>query len=425
MLYSQDTSNLLSYGENNYQPHYQPILEVTNCNIIGYEVLGRFYFPEKNEYRSLGYQFHNPELDAIRLIQIDRLIREKAIRHLKDSGLRTKLFLNMMPNFLSMIHTGDVLDLKRIHVLNLIEKYDIPPSEVVLEITEDKFDGNIEKLLSIVNVFKDYGFKIAVDDLGVGFSNLERIGYIHPDIMKVDIKIMRESLNRRSFKNVLSAIADMSQKLGSDLLFEGIETEEELHLALSMGANLLQGFYFSRPQVEFQDKKQFTRTLRDTLEKFSGLRFMELLEEFQKGQSVIDSLGEKLEALRHNGKEDLPLVLHLMLSELPTEILSVFACDIFGYQITPTYFRVHPGEEWDSDLTEIGNNYAWRPFFIRHKAKVVQNSAKWTVTEPMYDMDLHKQVVIFTYTLRDNYILVIKMDWETEGLGQKIEDRRQ
>ncbi|AXX16765.1 diguanylate phosphodiesterase [Leptospira borgpetersenii serovar Ceylonica] len=47
MLYSQDKSNLLSYGENYYQPHYQPILEVTNCNIIGYEVLGRFYFPEK------------------------------------------------------------------------------------------------------------------------------------------------------------------------------------------------------------------------------------------------------------------------------------------------------------------------------------------------------------------------------------------
>lgn len=261
MLYSQDKSNLLSYGENYYQPHYQPILEVTNCNIIGYEVLGRFYFPEKNEYRSLGYQFHNPELDTIRLIQIDRLIREKAIRHLKDSGIRTKLFLNMMPNFLSMIHTGDVLDLKRLHVLNLMEKYDISPSEVVLEITEDKFDGNIEKLLSIVNVFKDYGFKIAVDDLGVGFSNLERIGYIHPDIMKVDIKIMRESLNRRSFKNVLSAIADMSQKLGSDLLFEGIETEEELHLALSMGANLLQGFYFSKPQVEFQDKNNSTEHL--------------------------------------------------------------------------------------------------------------------------------------------------------------------
>ncbi len=174
MLYSQDKSNLLSYGENYYQPHYQPILEVTNCNIIGYEVLGRFYFPEKNEYRSLGYQFHNPELDTIRLIQIDRLIREKAIRHLKDSGVKTKLFLNMMPNFLSMIHTGDVLDLKRLHVLNLMEKYDISPSEVVLEITEDKFDGSIEKLLSIVNVFKDYGFKIAVDDLGVGFSNLER-----------------------------------------------------------------------------------------------------------------------------------------------------------------------------------------------------------------------------------------------------------
>nr|WP_243401766.1 EAL domain-containing protein [Leptospira ellisii] len=273
----------------------------------------------------------------------------------------------------------------------------------------DTIIKQVRVLEHLVNEFSDFARMPAPKLIN---QNLERIGYIHPDIMKVDIKIMRESLNRRSFKNVLSAIADMSQKLGSDLLFEGIETEEELHLALSMGANLLQGFYFSRPQGEFQDKKQFNRTLRDTLEKFSGLRFMELLEEFQKGQSVIDALGEKLDSLRHNGKEDLPFVLHLMLGDLPPEILSVFACDIFGYQMTPTYFRSHPGEDWDSDLTEIGNNYAWRPFFIRHKAKVVQSGAKWTVTEPMYDMDLHKQVVVFTYTLRDNYILVIKMDWE-------------
>ncbi|PJZ73153.1 histidine kinase, partial [Leptospira perolatii] len=339
MLVEPETHQILSLGEGYYSPHYQPILDVGNRNIIGYEVLGRVFSSETRDYRSLGYHFHNPNTDAVRLVHIDRIIREKAIKHLKETGLKTRIFLNMMPNFLSMVYTGEVLDIKRLHILHLIEKYDVNPADVVLEITEDKFEGNVEKLLYIVSIFRERGIKIAVDDLGVGFSNLERIGYIHPDIIKVDIKIMRESLNRRSFKNVLAAISEMSQRLGSQLLFEGVETEEELYLALSMGANLLQGFYFSKPTLEFQDKKRFNKTLKDSLEKFSGLRFLEILENLKRERGFTDNFCSQFDRISHLEADGMTKGLEDILTALPPEANSILVCDMAGYQVTPTFKR--------------------------------------------------------------------------------------
>ncbi|TGK12323.1 EAL domain-containing protein [Leptospira fletcheri] len=413
MLVEQEYHQILSLGEGYYSPHYQPILDVGNRNIIGYEVLGRALAPESQEYHSLGYHFHNPETDTVRLVHIDRIIREKAIKHLKDTGLKTKMFLNMMPNFLSMVYSGEVLDIKRLHVLHLIEKYEINPADIVLEITEDKFEGNIEKLLYIVSVFRERGIKIAVDDLGVGFSNLERIGYIHPDIMKVDIKIMRESLNRRSFKNVLAAISEMSQRLGSQLLFEGVETEEELYLALSMGANLLQGFYFSKPSLDFQDKKRFNKTLKDSLEKFSGLRFLEILENLKKEKFFSDLFTDTFKQISTDSPENMARSLEEKLGELPKEATSVLVCDLQGYQVTPTFQRDSYGLPWAKLLTEIGNNYAWKPFFIRHKAESFHSNRLWGFTEPIHDIDAKRQYVLFTLNLGSEYVLVLRLDWDS------------
>ncbi|PJZ77464.1 EAL domain-containing protein [Leptospira neocaledonica] len=413
MLAEYESQQILSLGEGYYTPHYQPILDVGNRNIIGYEVLGRVFSPESNEYHSLGYHFHNPDTDTVRLVHIDRIIREKAIKHVKETGLKTKIFLNMMPNFLSMVYTGEVLDIKRLHILHLIDKYDINPNDLVLEITEDKFEGNIEKLLYIVSLFRERGIKIAVDDLGVGFSNLERIGYIHPDIMKVDIKIMRESLNRRSFKNVLSAISEMSQRLGSQLLFEGVENEDELYLALSMGANLLQGFYFSRPTLDFQDKKRFNKTLKTSLEKFSGLRFLEILENLRKEQSFLDQFVNLFKDLETSSEESMAEALSSILDRLPLETTSVLVTDMHGYQVTPTFKREAYDLPWARLLTEVGNNYAWKPFFIRHKAETYHSSRVSGFTEPFHDIETKRQYVLFTLNLGEDHVLILRLDWES------------
>ncbi|MCE9500290.1 MAG: EAL domain-containing protein, partial [Leptospira sp.] len=155
MVESENEIHELS--EDHYVPHYQPIVNTVTRNIMGYEVLGRFLSPESQEYMSLGPLFHGPEANKANSIHIDKIIREKAVSHLKESGSNTKLFFNMMPNFLSMIHKEDLLDPGRFHIIQMIEKYGIDKRNIVIEITEDEFKGEIERLLLMVNIFRNYG----------------------------------------------------------------------------------------------------------------------------------------------------------------------------------------------------------------------------------------------------------------------------
>lgn len=398
-------------GEDSIVPHFQPIIQTSTRNIIGYEVLGRQFVPP-NEYKSLGPKFHNPKENIVENINIDRIIREKAVKQLKESGSNTQLFFNMMPNQLSVIHTEDFMNPERFHIIQLAEKYGINKKNIVIEITEEEFQGEIEKLIRLVNVFRNYGFKIAIDDMGVGSSSLERIGYIHPDIIKVDIKIMRESLNKASFRQVLNAISKMSIKLGSDLLFEGVETEEELILALSMGANLLQGFYFSKATKEFQVTSHFSKNLKTILEKFSGLRFLEIAQDFQRQQEIVDKLSNILKDIEKKEGDELFRYVSEVLRTFPTDISHIFFCDLHGYQITPTYERKE-NSEWKEIISDIGNNFAWKPYFAQHKAEVYHFNKKWGVTEPLYDLQTRKQYVIFTFSITESVILIAKVILDT------------
>jgi EAL domain-containing protein (putative c-di-GMP-specific phosphodiesterase class I) len=398
------------WNETHFVPHFQPIVNAINRSISAYEVLGRQYNPEENSYHSLGGLFHSREKDMVPIYNIDRILREKAVLSLKESNLRTKLFFNMMPNFLSRVHHTDLFA-ENFHIIQLIEKYGINRNQVVIEITEDEFEGSIERLIQIVQIFRDYGLKIAIDDLGSGFSNLERIGYLHPDIMKVDIQIMRESLNKNSFKQVLGAISEMSQKLGSQLLFEGIETEEEVNLALSMGANLLQGYYFSTPNPNFLNRNTFSDKMTSVLENFSRKRSLELVEKGGREQVIIDHLNEVFNGFDSASEDNFIFHFGSILKSLPRNILKIFVCDKDGYQITPTYDLDRMAGGYIEKMNQIGNNYAWKPYFLKHKAEADRFQKRWGVTYPLYDIQNQNQYVIFTFSLSESRILIAQVDW--------------
>ena len=401
-------------SDDNFVPHFQPIINTITRDILGYEVLGRIYSTNRKDYLSLGAFFHGKTTNISEKVQVDRLIREKAIRYLKSTGSNTKLFFNMMPNMLSNVHQEELLDPTRFHMIQLVEKYGIKKENIIIEITEDEFQGKIERLLKMVEIFRNYGFKIAIDDVGVGFSNLERIGYIQPDIIKVDIKIMRESLGSNSFMQVLTALSEMSVKLGSELLFEGIETEQELTLAFKMGASLLQGFYFSKATETFQSKQSYSNELKDSLEKFSGIRFMEIVEDFQRLQDIIDSLSLIFEALEEKVSSDSSLrpqgILAHRLNDFPDHIIHVFLTDMNGYQISSSYART-ANNEWLVSDPAGENNYAWKPYFIKHKSETFFFKKKWGVTKPLYDIQTQSQYVIFTFTISTDTILMARVNW--------------
>lgn len=413
MFKSFENSKDISLTEENFIPHFQPILNTISREIYGYEVLGRYFTNDKDQVTSLGSIFHNESVSLTERIQIDRIIRDKAIKHLKNSSSENRLFINMMPSLLDNLHKEELLEPIRFHIIQLVEKYNINQKNIIIEITEDEFKGSLDRLLNMIAIFKNYGFKIAIDDVGAGFSNLERIGYIHPDIIKVDIKIMKRSLNNNSFLQVLSSLAELSAKLGSELLFEGIENEEELNLAFKMGATLLQGFYFSKANSSFQYKKTYAEELKSSLEKFSGMRFIELIEQQKLLDSYILSYENLLKEINWKliSNSSLNLFVSEITEKLPIQAYEIFITDFFGYKLTPIHFRKNKKWFVKDELKDF--NFAWKPFFIKHKAETYFHKKNWSFSDVLYDIENQCKYIQFSYSINNQFVVISKITFNS------------
>ena len=133
------------------------------------------------------------------------------------------------------------------HLLETAQRHALSPNEIVVEVLESRFD-DAQRLASILNQFRELGFLLALDDVGAGHSNLDRIPLIRPDLLKVDRELV-EHLDTNSYKQgVFKAVVDLGRRIGALVVAEGVETEQETLTALELGADLLQGFAISRPQ---------------------------------------------------------------------------------------------------------------------------------------------------------------------------------
>ncbi|HNK58170.1 MAG TPA: EAL-associated domain-containing protein, partial [Leptospiraceae bacterium] len=84
-----------------------------------------------------------------------------------------------------------------------------------------------------------------------------------------------------------------------------------------------------------------------------------------------------------------------------------------GYQISPSYSRISQNE-WEVSEVGILNNYAWKPYFIKHKSETYFFKKKWGVTKPLYDIQTQSQYVIFTFTISSDTILIARVNWNYE-----------
>jgi EAL domain-containing protein (putative c-di-GMP-specific phosphodiesterase class I) len=131
----------------------------------------------------------------------------------------------------------------------IIESY-ISPERIIIEITED-FVQNLEILKPILGIYRGFGYKLAINDLGVKSSNLDRIIIFRPDIIKVDMFYLRKSISDKRYEEILFTLSHLSKNLGVSVLFEGIETSEEFYQALEYGSRYVQGFLFDKALNDF------------------------------------------------------------------------------------------------------------------------------------------------------------------------------
>ena len=167
--------------ENNLFPYFQPIVGAACGTIIGYEALARQH-DATGRVISAGALFSSADIAAEQLIAWDRAVRRLALKQFSQSHCNGYLTINISAAWIDRL-----ADFNSLPTLQMLDEFNIDRSRIIIEITESK--GDLDKLVEIANIYRRHGLKIAIDDFGAGFSQLERVMSIQPDIIKLDMQL--------------------------------------------------------------------------------------------------------------------------------------------------------------------------------------------------------------------------------------------
>ena len=145
----------------------------------------------------------------------------------------------------SRIDLNDPSLLKKLETI--VDDAGISRGEFLLEITESAYTGNAEQMVRIVNSLREKGFVIEMDDFGSGYSSLNMITTLPIDALKLDMQFIRSAFRERKDTRLLKAVVGLAQSLELPTIAEGVETAEQAFTLKSMGCDIIQGYYFSKP----------------------------------------------------------------------------------------------------------------------------------------------------------------------------------
>lgn len=229
-------------GFEGFALHYQPIVFADTGDLYGCEVLLR-YQNKRFPNGVTPYEFI-PILENYGLIiEVGSWVMEQSMKQLAE-------WTEIMPNFQMSVNVSSIQFENpqfKFDVIDLLNRYQIKPSLVTLELTESGKITNIEYVAEIFNFFRGQGIKIALDDFGTGYASLE----IFRDLSADELKIDRSFLNRISYdvndQKIISQLVQLCESMNMIVCVEGIETGETEKVVKQLGANLFQGYYYSKP----------------------------------------------------------------------------------------------------------------------------------------------------------------------------------
>lgn len=132
--------------------------------------------------------------------------------------------------------------------MELVEKYNLEPKDLQLEITETVYTEEKQVIYSIISELQEAGFKILMDDFGSGYSSLNMLKDAPIDVLKLDMAFMRNLDNENERNNIIvESIVELSKKLNISVVVEGVESEKQVNFLKSIGAEVIKGYYFSKP----------------------------------------------------------------------------------------------------------------------------------------------------------------------------------
>ncbi|CAM3686127.1 EAL-associated domain-containing protein [Mesobacillus zeae] len=382
-------------GIDRVYPVFQPIFSADEHRVIGYEILGRFKLEDKSV--SLGSFFQDEQVPVEFRLEADLAIVNIAFKKALQLEDHILLFINRDAEML-MADTEE----KLLKLILSYEKKGISPSRIVLEISERNSMGEAGGLEHILNYYRAYGVKIAIDKLGTDSSNLDQINMLEPDILKVDLDALGNVAIGPAYQDILYSLSLLARKIGANLLFESIETVFQLQFAWKNGGRYYQGYYLKEPSADFVTGEVLKNQLKEECHSF-------IISEKKKIERLFiltSDLNRKLQELtmKYRKQKDDTQLLPLIGKELDGMAFRMYICDEDGFQDLPNL--VENRGSWIFHHEHNRKNWSWRPYFLENIFKM-RSEKRGFLSDRYNDIESGETIRTFSYPIgQERYLFI-------------------
>ena len=234
--------------------YYQTKVNLRSGEIIGVEALARWYHPVDGILSP--YYFIDLIEQSGRVQEFGRYVIKHTIKQLADwkkQGIQVPIAINLSPY--NLLDPG-LVDF----IWDLLTRHDVSPRLLEIELTESVTSLNIHKISHKLDDLKSIGIKLAIDDFGTGMSSLSYISNLNANIIKIDRAFIIDIITNDKHRAIVATIIALANAIGSNIVAEGIENEEQADLLCKMGCCFGQGYFYSRPvKAETMQKILTTR----------------------------------------------------------------------------------------------------------------------------------------------------------------------
>ena len=242
LLISEGLRDALTNDE--FVLHYQPQIGINN-NLVGAEALVRWHHPERGMISPVDFIPVAEETGLI--VEVGDWVLKEAVRQVgiwHKANICKKEMLKMAINVSpQQFHQDDFVE----RVLEVLQKANVSPDCIELEITESLLMNNRDDVIAKIIKLRANDIRVSIDDFGTGYSSLAYLKRLPLDKLKIDQSFVRDIVDDDNDAMIVETIISMASHLGLEVIAEGVETYEQLSFLTDKGCQHFQGYYFSRP----------------------------------------------------------------------------------------------------------------------------------------------------------------------------------
>ena len=229
--------------ENQFCIYLQPQIDLDTKKIVSAEALVRWKHPEKGMIPPFKFipVFENNGF----ISKLDSFVWEEAIKTIVRWRDEKRIMVPIAINLSRVdVEQPDVVS----EIIGLMKKYDLGPKWIKLELTESMYSDENALIMERMQILRDFGFKIAVDDFGSGYSSLHLLKKMPIDILKIDKSFLDidENMDIKD-EIVIRDVVSMGKHLDLQIIVEGVETEIQSDFLEAIGVDIVQGYFYGRP----------------------------------------------------------------------------------------------------------------------------------------------------------------------------------